>query len=109
MTATAEIEVERRDQVLLAPNPALRFEPPERETAPRRGGLAWLFPSKRQFDVSQTLPARDGEAHVWVLRDGRPERVAVETGPSDGSWTEIRGQELAAGDRLVVDAASSRG
>ena len=108
MTATAEIEVERREQVLLAPNPALRFEPPEQETAPRHGGLAWLFPSKSQFDVSQTVAARDAAAHVFVLRQGRPQRVAVETGPSDGSWTEIRGEHLEAGSLLVVDAAGGR-
>jgi HlyD family secretion protein len=109
MTATAEIEVQREHQVLLAPNAALRFEPPEREASPRRDGLAGLIPDKHQFDVSQAGAARDAAPHVWELRQGRLRRVAVETGSSDGSWTEIRSDALEPGAKLVVDASSARG
>ena len=109
MTATAEIEVQRDHQVLLAPNAALRFEPPEREASPRRDGLAGLIPNKHQFDVSQGAGTRDAAPHVWVLRQGRLRRVAVETGSSDGSWTEIRSDALEPGASLVVDAPGARG
>ncbi|HEX5064852.1 MAG TPA: efflux RND transporter periplasmic adaptor subunit [Myxococcota bacterium] len=103
MTATAEILVQRDDDVLLAPNAALRFEPPKGETGARRDGLAAWIPDKHRFDLSASA-APDAAPHVWVLKQGRPQRVAVEVGPSDGSWTEIRGDGLAAGAKLVVDA-----
>jgi HlyD family secretion protein len=43
---------------------------------------------------------------VWVLRDGTPERVRVETGLTDGTTTEITGGELKEGD-LVISADST--
>jgi HlyD family secretion protein len=104
MTATAEIEVEHDAQVMLVPNAALRFEPPERETAPPRG-LAWFVPDKHRFDVSPSDAARDAEPHVWELRDGGLRRVAVEPLGSDGSWTGVRPGALADGAHLVVDMA----
>jgi HlyD family secretion protein len=109
MTATAEIEVQREQQVLLAPNAALRFEPSEREASPRRDGLAGLLPDKHQYEASQGGTARDAAPHVWELRQGSLRRIAVETGPSDGSWTEIRSDALEPGAKLVVDASSNRG
>jgi HlyD family secretion protein len=109
MTATAEIEVKRDQKVLLAPNAALRFEPPEREASPQHGGLAWLIPNKHRADVNLGEPSGDAEPHVWVLRQGKLQRVAVETGGSDGSWTEVRGDALADGAKLVVDTPSARG
>jgi HlyD family secretion protein len=47
-----------------------------------------------------------GERGVWVIRDGKPARVAVETGLSDGSQVEITGGELQEGD-LVITADST--
>jgi HlyD family secretion protein len=40
--------------------------------------------------------------HVWVLRDGNPRPMKVETGASDGTHSEVRGGELKAGDELLV-------
>lgn len=57
-------------------------------------------------------PAATGDAPrrsrtaVWVLRDGAPVRVPVETGLSDGTNTVITGGGLALGD-LVITADSS--
>ncbi len=39
---------------------------------------------------------------VWVLRDGEPERVPVETGLDDDAFAEIHGGKLAAGDVILV-------
>ncbi|HVV86373.1 MAG TPA: hypothetical protein VHE35_25125, partial [Kofleriaceae bacterium] len=44
---------------------------------------------------------------VWVLRDGAPVRVPVETGLSDGNETAITGGELHEGD-LVITGDSSQ-
>jgi HlyD family secretion protein len=109
MTATAEIEVQRDHQVLLAPNAALRFEPPEREASPERSGLARLIPNKHQFDLSLGAAGHDAAPHVWVLQRGKLRRVPVEAEGSDGSWTEIRSDALGPGASLVVDAPGARG
>jgi HlyD family secretion protein len=42
---------------------------------------------------------------VWLLRLGHPQSVAVRTGVSDGSLTEIVEGELHEGDVVVVDAS----
>jgi HlyD family secretion protein len=109
MTATAEIEVQRDHQVLLAPNAALRFEPPEREASPQRSGLAGLIPNKRRFDLNLAAAAHDAAPHVWVLQRGKLRSVPVEPRGSDGSWTEIRSDALGPGANLVVDAPGARG
>jgi len=39
---------------------------------------------------------------IYVLRDGKPHQVLVLTGITDGSFTELRGDALKVGDRLIV-------
>ena len=39
---------------------------------------------------------------VWVLRDGKPVQVPVRIGGTDGSYTEILGGELRAGDQVIT-------
>jgi hypothetical protein len=42
------------------------------------------------------------------LHDGAPVAVAVSTGASDGSMTQIRSGDLSAGDAVIVDAIAPR-
>jgi HlyD family secretion protein len=59
------------------------------------------------MDASAGVPAA-----VYVLRAGKPEKVMVMTGITDGSFTELRGGGIQPGDQLIVGAdasASSRG
>jgi len=47
---------------------------------------------------------------VYVLKDGKPERIMVRVGITDGSFTEVRSDRLAPGDKLIVGTeASARG
>jgi HlyD family secretion protein len=39
---------------------------------------------------------------VYVLKDGKPERIMVRVGITDGSFTEVRGGELKPGAKLIV-------
>jgi RND family efflux transporter MFP subunit len=49
----------------------------------------------------------DGEQNVvFVVRDGRADRVEVRLGPADGDQVEVQ-SGLSAGDRVVVDAPAS--
>jgi HlyD family secretion protein len=88
MTANVTVvHAERRD-VLKIPNAALRFRPAGEPTrSPKAAG---------------ELPP-DARA-VWILRDGRPERVAVRAGVTDGTSTELTAGDLHAGDALVIEA-----
>jgi HlyD family secretion protein len=40
---------------------------------------------------------------VWVLRDGKPVRVSLKTGITDGSQTEIVDGEIKEGDLVITD------
>jgi hypothetical protein len=42
---------------------------------------------------------------VWVLRDGEPVAVRVLVGLSDDQYTEVRSQDLAEGDAVIVRLA----
>ncbi len=94
MTATATIETGRREDVLRVPNMAFRFSPPE--TGAGGGGL-FSHPGGRAGGN------RSGPSNtVWVTREGQPTRVVVQTGASDGRYTELTGNELAEGDTVIT-------
>ena len=84
MTATARIVIGRRDHVLRVPVQALHFSP-ETAKPPRSAGAA--------------------APQVWVLRDGTPAPVRIAIGLDDGTFVEITGGGLKAGDRVIVSAA----
>ena len=56
---------------------------------------------------SSDRSASRGDA-VWVLREGRPQRVPVNTGLSDGLHVELTGNELAEGDRVITGTAGAQ-
>ncbi len=90
MTATATIVSEKRSDVLLVPNAALRFEP---VTA---GGPG-----------SKPLAAAKGP-HVWVTGSADPVSVDVKPGASNGELTELlESGDLVVGDRVIVDLRSA--
>jgi HlyD family secretion protein len=87
MTANVTFVVGERDDVLRLPNAALRFRPP-RDLA-------------RSDDLTPSAP---GLRNVWVLRGGKPLRVEVHTGITDGTFTEVAGGPIEAGDRVITDS-----
>ncbi|MBD3642033.1 MAG: efflux RND transporter periplasmic adaptor subunit [Marinobacter sp.] len=94
MTATATIETGRREDVLRIPNMAFRFTPPATESG---GGGLFSHPGARAGG-NRAGPSNT----VWVLRDGEATRVVVQTGASDGRYTELPGDELAEGDPVIT-------
>ncbi len=94
MTATATIETGRREDVLRVPNRAFRFTPPATDGS---GGGLFSHPGARAGSN------RSGPSNTfWVLRDGEPIRVVVQTGASDGRYTELPDGELAEGDKVIT-------
>src|SRR5690554_6948018 len=97
MTATATIATGVHADVLLAPNAALRFTPPD-EAEKEGGGFSLSRRPARQ-------KAPSAAKSVWVLRDNEPVEVPVNIGPSDGRFTEItpeKDAQIEVGEQLVL-------
>jgi HlyD family secretion protein len=107
MTATAVITVQRLQGVLRVPNAALRFSPPVTMTpVPSRGVFGSLFP-RPPMTGRRSNRAEGGGEKVWVLRQGEPVAVPVETGASDGRFTRLLSGELKPGAEVIVDTLGS--
>ncbi len=121
MTATASVVTQNKEGVLLVPNAALRFTPPEVSAAAQeqRGGL-WLpgisrggpgGGSRRQGGPNgaqgEGEKARRATGTVWVLREGKPVSVEVTVGSTDGRNTEVSADQLKEGDEVIVDVAAA--
>ena len=109
MTGTAEITTLTREDALLAPNAALRFTPATTDTARRtsgRGLVGALLPRPPpQARKVQTMTT-NGAPRVWVLRDGHPVAIEVQTGATNGRVTEITGGSLEAGTQVITESVS---
>lgn len=112
MTATAEIKVEGKDDVLVVPNAALRFTPNTTSSfgAPRGGPLS-MFTSRnggrqRVRSGPEAVPA--GSRRIWVMESGEPRSLIVGVGATDGTRTEITSGKLKAGDEVITDASETK-
>jgi HlyD family secretion protein len=108
MTATAVITVDRRENVLLVPNVALRFAPVAKEVTGRsRGGglVGMLLPrppglNDRKMEEPDT---RGKEQRVWTLRSGQLVPLSIITGVTDGVQTEVESGQVEPGTELVTE------
>jgi len=110
MTATAEVIVDEIAGALLVPNAALRFAPAgESATEPTatRGLVGRLLPRPPGRPQVRRAPAPQETRQVWTLRSGRPVSIAVRTGATDGSRTQVLDGELQSGTALIVDASTA--
>lgn len=102
MTATADIVVAEIRDMLVVPNAALRFAPPqesaEPEDADRSGLLGMLIPDNPDDGLS-----RANDRTVWVLDGGIPREVSVTPGPSDGKVTQLKGGDIKEGDHVIAE------
>ena len=104
MTATSRIITTQREDVLLVPNAALRFIPPNTADSKPSGSIvSRLMPRPPQPKKQQPKAVQGDNKQVWILRDGQAETVPVQTGASNGRQTEITGGDLKAGMAVIVD------
>ena len=92
MTAYVNIVVNRRDNVLMVPNAALRYRPAEQKAA-TNGGQDTNAPKKRK-DAANTT--------VYVLDAGKLRAVSITLGITDNRNTEVAGGDLKAGETIIV-------
>ena len=113
MTVTATITATQRENVLLVPSSALRFEPTKNGEgkATAKGGIVTsLMPRIPRTGSRRSAAAGASTAtarHLWVLRDGAAVSVAVVPGISDGRMTEITDGELEVGMEVITDQKSA--
>lgn len=107
MTATADINVESVKDTLLIPNAALRYTPPATGAKSSGFSLSRMFRPPRPSGAGATQQKTDipGDRTLWLLRDGKPVSVQVQTGPTDGRNTVVRSGEIKEGDALITDAS----
>lgn len=89
MTAHVQVIVSRHENALRVPNAALRFKPLKEE-----GGEASAKNNRKEKGR--------GGATVYRLDRGEPKPVRIKAGISDGSYTEVLGDDLKPGESLVV-------
>ncbi|MDR3412769.1 MAG: efflux RND transporter periplasmic adaptor subunit [Formivibrio sp.] len=114
MTATADILVAERKNVLLLPNAALRFKPTTKNEKSSSSGsiLSALLPRPpgRQRPAAASSPAHaDGSkapVTVWANTPEGPVAHKVQPGLSDGKYTEILASDLKDGDEIITNAVT---
>jgi HlyD family secretion protein len=109
LTANAQFELSQHNNVLLVPNAALRWAPLPEQIAPkfrpategsgRRGGMG----SGQQATEPAAKPAaKSSQGTLWT-QDGRYVRpIKVTIGLSDGTMTEVQGDELKEGIEIII-------
>jgi HlyD family secretion protein len=83
MTAATKIITDSREGVVRVPNQALRYRPSNQSAA-------------------KAPKLTEGQARVWVLREGQPTAVSVATGLDDDSFTEIVSGDLRPGEQVIT-------
>jgi HlyD family secretion protein len=110
MTATADIRVAESTNVFLVPTAALRFVPASATNTTATAKKSFVqslipMPTRRSNRPTESDAAvKSTGSHIWVLRDGKLEAIAVRLGLSDGRNTEVSGDALTEGLIVVLRA-----
>jgi HlyD family secretion protein len=88
MTASTQIIIDQRSDVIRVPDQALRYAP---------GGVA----------AASKAPDGSAQARLWLLRDGQQVAVPVGLGLDDDSFTEVVSGDVKPGDQVIT--AEQRG
>lgn len=111
MTGTANITVQKADDALLVSNAALRFTPLAAQEAKSAGGgglVSNLMPRPPSQAPKPADTAEDKQPHVWVLREGKLEKVMLKIGMTDGIMTEVKEGKLESDMAVVVDVIEAK-
>ena len=125
MTANVSIIVASKTGVLKISNAALRFKPSEKDLgksgtdqAAKEGGRPGGAPGKGtgrpggspQVEGGGQGGQLDGRSAgqrsyaVWIAEGGKPKRVPVATGITDGAFTEVTSGDLREGQEVIVES-----
>jgi len=93
LTANVQFEVDKRSNVLLVPNAALRWTPEADQ----------LDPAVDKIAITAEPATAQDHGRLWVVTDnGRVRPLEVTIGATDGTATEVSGNDLHAGLCVVA-------
>ena len=94
MTANVSIIISSKKDILRIPNAALRFTMPDKD-------------KDKNKKAQQKGPGQKG-ASVWIIENGKPKRISISTGVSDGSYTELISGEIKEGQEVIVESLKNK-
>ncbi len=98
MTAHADFVHAEHDDVLTVPNAALRYRPAAEARKHPQGTR------RRRASPTEGAPGAEEGRALWLVQNGVPAKVTVTTGITDGLSTEVLGDAIQVGDRVIVEA-----
>jgi HlyD family secretion protein len=102
MTASVTVQVAQSVDTLRVPSAALRFKPTTEQLT-----AYGVKPDEKPASGAAGGGKGAKSASVWRANGRTIERVTVETGLTDGSWTEVIGGALTVDDKLVTSLAAA--
>jgi HlyD family secretion protein len=117
MTANVSITVAKKDDVLMVPNAAFRFSPPQSVAVGKKitgSGSDVTKPPSSEYPKRPKAEKAERGNHgwktVWKLSDSAdPTPVAIQAGISDGSVTEVVEGELQERDKIIIGIVLPKG
>ena len=117
MTASVQFLVSRQENVLVIPNMAMRFKPPDEKDEAQdllrqeRSRVAKPVGTRRTSRAAVAGGSGAGargnrRATIYVLRENKAQPVAVQLGITDGSRTEVR-DGLNENDLVIIGTSSA--
>ena len=112
LTANVRFELSRRDDVFMVPNTGLRWKPSPEQVAPefresvnnpggRKGAAGGgQFPKAKAMGEASSGGGSGGM--LWVAEGAYVRPIRVRVGLSDGANTEVEGENLSNGMKIVV-------
>jgi HlyD family secretion protein len=112
LTANVRFELSRHDGVLMVPNPGLRWKPSAEQVAPEfrervnnpgdRKGRAEGSHDPKSKGIAEASSGEGIRGVLWVTEGEYVRPVRVRLGLSDGTNTEVEGENLSEGMKVVV-------
>jgi HlyD family secretion protein len=111
LTANVQFELDRRTNVMMVSNAALRWKPSAEQVAPEaREALERLAVKKGKPEGGSGSPAKTGTGSasstnrtaLWIPEGNYVKPVRVQQGLSDGIYTEVQGEGLTEGMKVVI-------
>lgn len=110
LTANAEFETGHRTNILIVPNAALRWFPRPEQVAPEFRSIAQDSsvngsagePGRQPPETPATFKNESKQGLLWVLTGKYVEPIEVQVGLSDGTMTEVQGDDLKEGMHVIT-------
>jgi HlyD family secretion protein len=109
LTANAQFIIGRRQGVLLIPNAALRWSPRPKQITPESRQTPHALarsPIRDTGGASATVAIPQARGTIWLEQGKFVRPVRVKTGLTDGTLTEVEGDDLTEGLRVVIGEAT---